>query len=109
MLALNPIRQPHPTPKFILALSGPAAAALAVETIAMSVGDTSELESAVGGFVVILDPFMSNRSAQITSLTARHRLPAIFPFRYYAKLCGLLSYGSDPQDNYRRAAAYIAS
>jgi putative ABC transport system substrate-binding protein len=38
---------------------------------------------------------MSNRSAQITSLTARHRLPAIFPLRYYAKLGGLLSYGSD--------------
>jgi|ERR1700730_1443328 hypothetical protein len=88
---------------------GAAAAALAVEAIATSVDDTSELESAVGGFMVIPDPFMSNRSAQITSLTARHRLPAIFPFRYYAKLGGLLSYGSDQQDNYRRAAAYIAS
>jgi putative ABC transport system substrate-binding protein len=50
---------------------------------------------------------MSNRSAQITSLTARHSLPAIFPFRYYARLGGLLAYGSDQQDNYRRAAAYV--
>lgn len=74
---------------------GAAAAALAVEAIATSVGDTSELESAVGGFMVIPDPFMSNRSAQITSLTARHRLPAIFPIRFYAKLGAILSYGSD--------------
>lgn len=92
-----------------------AAAALAVEGIAMPVGDTSELESAVGtlasaptgGLMVIPGPFMSNRSAQITSLTARHRLPAVFPFRYYAELGGLLSYGNDQYDNYRRAAAYV--
>jgi ABC transporter substrate binding protein len=89
------IRQPHPTPKFILALSGPRRLLSPWRRFATSVGDTSELESAVGGFMVIPDPFMSNRSAQITSLTARHRLPAIFPFRFYAKLGGLLSYGSD--------------
>jgi putative ABC transport system substrate-binding protein len=89
----NPATAPYA--EIYLGPFGAAAAALAVEAIAMSVGDTSELESAVGGFVVIPDPFMSNRSAQITSLTARDRLPAIFPFRFYAKFGGLLSYGSD--------------
>jgi putative tryptophan/tyrosine transport system substrate-binding protein len=92
-----------------------AAAALAVEAIATPVTDTPALESAVaalagapgGGLMVIPDPFLANRSAQIISLTARHSLPAIFPFRYYAKLGGLLAYGSDQQDNYRRAAAYV--
>jgi putative tryptophan/tyrosine transport system substrate-binding protein len=92
-----------------------AAAALAVEAIVTPVGDTSELEAAVaalasapnGGLMLMPGPFMSNRSEQITMLTARHRLPAVFPFRYYAELGGLLSYGSDQHDNYRRAAAYV--
>jgi putative ABC transport system substrate-binding protein len=92
-LLFNPATAPYA--EIYLGPFGAAAAALAVEAIATSVGDTSELESAVGGFMVIPDPFMSNRSAQITLLTARHRLPAIFPFRFYAKLGGLLSYGSD--------------
>jgi putative tryptophan/tyrosine transport system substrate-binding protein len=92
-LLFNPATAPYA--EIYLGPFGAAAAALAVEAIATSVGDTSELESAVGGFMVTPDPFMSNRSAQITSLTARHRLPAIFPFRFYAKLGGLLSYGSD--------------
>jgi len=92
-LLFNPATAPYA--EIYLGPFGAAAAALAVEAIATSVGDTSELESAVGGFMVIPDPFMSNRSAQITSLTARHRLPAIFPFRFYAKLGAILSYGSD--------------
>jgi putative ABC transport system substrate-binding protein len=112
-LLFNPATAPYA--EIFLGPFRAAAAALAVEAITTPLGDTSELESAVaalasapgGGFMVIPDPFMSNRSAQITSLTARHSLPAVFPFRYYAKLGGLLAYGSDQQDNYRRAAAYV--
>jgi putative ABC transport system substrate-binding protein len=44
---------------------------------------------------------------EITSLTADHRLPGIYPYRYYAELGGLLSYGIDPTDNFRRAATYV--
>jgi ABC-type uncharacterized transport system substrate-binding protein len=92
-----------------------AATAFGVEAIVTPVSDSAELDTALaalastpnGGLMVIPGPFMSNRSAQIISLTARHRLPAVFPFRYYAELGGLLSYGSDQQDNYRRAAAYV--
>jgi putative ABC transport system substrate-binding protein len=92
-----------------------AAAALAVEAIVTPVGDTSELEAAVAalasapnfGLMLMPGPFMSNRSEQVTSLTVRHRLPAVFPFRYYAELGGLPSYGSDQHDDYRRAAAYV--
>ena len=76
-LLFNPATAPYA--EIYLGSFGAAAAALAVEAIAMSVGDTSELESAVGGFMVIPDPFMSNRSAQITSLTARHRLRRCLP------------------------------
>jgi putative tryptophan/tyrosine transport system substrate-binding protein len=45
--------------------------------------------------------------AQVVSLAARHRLPAVYPFRFYAEIGGLLSYGSDNLDNYRRAASYV--
>ena len=40
-------------------------------------------------------------------LAARHRLPAIYPFRYFATAGGLVSYGVDRDDSYRRAAAYV--
>jgi putative tryptophan/tyrosine transport system substrate-binding protein len=92
-----------------------AAASLAVEAIVAPVRDTPELESGIadfarapnGGLIVMPGPFMANRSAEVTALAARHRLPAVYPFRYYAELGGLLSYGNDQADNYRRAAAYV--
>jgi len=37
---------------------------------------------------------------------ARHRLPAVYPFRQFAEVGGLLSYGNDQLDNFRRAAVY---
>jgi putative tryptophan/tyrosine transport system substrate-binding protein len=39
-----------------------------------------------------------------TSLAARYRLPTVYPWRFYTKIGGLLSYGIDLPDNYRRAA-----
>jgi putative ABC transport system substrate-binding protein len=44
---------------------------------------------------------------EITSLAARYRLPAVYPYRFFAELGGLLSYGVDLNDNYRRAASYV--
>jgi putative ABC transport system substrate-binding protein len=52
------------------------------------------------------DSFLTNHRAEITSLAARYRLPAVYPFRYYTGLGGLLSYGCDLTDNFRRAASY---
>ena len=43
----------------------------------------------------------------ITALAERYRLPAIYPFRYYAEGGGLISYGNFPADAYRQAATYI--
>jgi hypothetical protein len=43
----------------------------------------------------------------IAKLAARHRLPAIYPFRYFAVAGGLMSYGPDVVDLFRRAAAYV--
>ena len=91
-----------------------AAASFAVEAIAAPVRDTSEFESVIaaqarvpnGGLIVMPSPFTAVHRAEITSLAARHRLPAVYPFRFFAELGGLLSYGSDILDNYRRAATY---
>jgi putative ABC transport system substrate-binding protein len=44
---------------------------------------------------------------EVTSLAARYRLPAVYPYRLYIKVGGLLSYGNDVFDNYRRAAGYV--
>ena len=92
-----------------------AAASFAVEAIATPVRDKSELESIFttlarepnGGLVVMTDTFTSIHRAEITSLAARHRLPAIYPYRFFAEVGGLLSYGSDLVDNWRRAATYV--
>jgi putative ABC transport system substrate-binding protein len=43
----------------------------------------------------------------IIALAARHRLAAVYPYRYYVASGGLVSYGPDPIDQYRRAAGYI--
>src|SRR5262249_47722930 len=91
-----------------------AAASLALEMIAAPVRDASELESAIaaqarapnGGLVVMTDSFLSVHDAKITSLAARYRLPTIYPFRFSVEHGGLMSYGNDLFDNFRRAAAY---
>jgi putative ABC transport system substrate-binding protein len=90
------------------------AASLAVEAIASPVRDTSELESVIAthareanvGLIVMPDTFNDAHRAEITSLAARYRLPAVCPFRFYAEVGCLLSYGNEAIDNFRRAAQY---
>jgi len=91
-----------------------AALHFAVEVVAAPVRDPSELESIIaaqarvpnGGLIVMPDSFTSAHRAEITALAARYRLPAVYPFRFFAELGGLLSYGNDQLDNFRRAATY---
>jgi ABC-type uncharacterized transport system substrate-binding protein len=91
-----------------------AAASFGVEAITASVRDMSELESVVAaqarepnsGLIVMPESFTVGHGVEITLLTARYRLPAVYPFRFFAELGGLLSYGNDRLDNFRRAAIY---
>ena len=53
------------------------------------------------------DSFTDAHRVEITSLAARYRLPAVYPYRLYTKVGGLLSYGNDVFDHYRRAAGYV--
>jgi putative ABC transport system substrate-binding protein len=86
-----------------------------VEAIVAPVRDRAELEPVVaaqarepnGGLMAMPDTFMFAHHAQIASLAAQYRLPAITPWRFYSELGGLLSYGIDLPDNFRRAAAYV--
>ena len=91
-----------------------AAASVAMEAIPAPVHNTSELESAIaaqartpnGGLVVMTDSFLVTHGAKITSLAARYRLPAVYPFRDFIELGGLLFYGNDLLDSFQRAATY---
>ena len=56
--------------------------------------------------LVMPDTFLVAHRAEITSLMARYRLPAVYPYRFFAEAGGLLSYGEDLTDNFRRAASY---
>jgi putative tryptophan/tyrosine transport system substrate-binding protein len=77
--------------------------------------DLKEIERAVaafaqrpdGGIVVTASPFGRIHRDDITALVARYKLPAVYPFRYYATAGGLVSYGSDITSQYRPAADYV--
>ena len=60
-----------------------------------------------GGLIVFPDISMTNYREAIISLAARHRLPAIYPFRFFADSGGLMSYGTDVAEVFRRAATYV--
>jgi putative ABC transport system substrate-binding protein len=78
--------------------------------------DGEEIESALlrftqqsnGGLIVLPTPANAVERKRIFSLTSRHQLPAIYPFSYYAQQGGLMSYGFDSTDLFRRVGPYVA-
>ncbi len=86
-----------------------------VELTPVDVRDPGEIERAItafarmpnGGIVVTGSPSQGVHRELIISLAAKHRLPAVYPFRYLVAEGGLISYGPDQADQYRRAASYI--
>jgi putative tryptophan/tyrosine transport system substrate-binding protein len=100
--------------EYYLKLFKAAAATFAVQATTAPVRDRSEVESVIatlagepnGGLIVMPDSFPIAHRAEITSLAARYRLPAVYPFRIFAEVGGLLAYGVDLSDNFRRAASY---
>ena len=81
----------------------------------VGVRDAGEIERAItafarssnGGLIVTGSPLTLVHRDLIITLAARHRLPAVYPFRYFATSGGLISYGPDTVDQYRRAAGYV--
>ncbi len=92
-----------------------AAASFAVEAIAAPIQDRSEFESVAatlarepnGGLIAMPDLFLTAHRAEIISLAARYHLPAVYWLRVFTEGGGLLSYGNDNVDNFRRAATYV--
>jgi putative tryptophan/tyrosine transport system substrate-binding protein len=58
-------------------------------------------------FVVVADPMLFGQRRRIIELAARYRLPAIYEYGLFAELGGLLSYGPETYERYRRAAGYV--
>jgi putative ABC transport system substrate-binding protein len=104
-----------PFAKYYLNHFKAAASSSGVEGIAAPVRDTPELESVVAaqarepnsGLIVMPEAFMNVHRAEVTSLAAHYHLPAVYPRRFFAELGGLLSYGNDQSDNFRRTATYV--
>ena len=62
----------------------------------------------VGGSLLATDGLFLSRRDQIVELTARHKLPTVFPQREYVLVGGLMSYAADIADGYRQAGRYVA-
>jgi putative ABC transport system substrate-binding protein len=92
-----------------------AARSLKVVPITAPVRSDAEVETAIkdlgrepgAGFVVTPDGFTFAHRAQIISAAARNNVPALYYLSYFATDGGLLSYGVDLVDNFRRAATYV--
>jgi len=109
---LNPDQPPHVAMWRAIEAVGPS---LRVRLTASNVKDPAEIEPAIGaiagepngGLIVLPSPISLVHREQIVALAARHRLPAIYGFSIFVKSGGLVSYGVDSVDLYRRPAQYV--
>ena len=91
------------------------APSLTMELSPVNTGDRSEIEHSIaafarqpnGGLIVVVGSWATVHRDLIIALAAKHRLPAIYPYRYFVAGGGLVSYGTDLVDQYRRAAGYV--
>ena len=91
------------------------ASSVGVEVSAINLRDAPEIErgvtafarSANGGLIVTASALSLRHRDLIIALAARHKLPAVYYRRYYVASGGLVSYGYDIVDQYRRAAGYV--
>jgi putative ABC transport system substrate-binding protein len=112
VVIFNPATAPF-AENFLKSLNN-AAPSFGVEARVAHVSDVSELETVVAtqarepnsGLIVLNEDFMIAHRVEIISLAARYRLPAVYPFRFFAELGGLISYGVNLNDNFRRAVPY---
>jgi putative tryptophan/tyrosine transport system substrate-binding protein len=60
-----------------------------------------------GGLIVVVGTVATIQRELIVTLAAWHRLPAVYPYRFFVEAGGLMSYGPNLIDSYRRAAGYV--
>jgi len=112
-LVFNP--QSAPSADLFLRPVEAAAPSLSVVPIGAAVRDSDDVDRMFDalarepdwGLMVLPDISMTNYRKAIIALAARHRVPAVYPFRYFAASGGLMSYGTDVAEVFWRAAAYV--
>jgi putative tryptophan/tyrosine transport system substrate-binding protein len=106
---------PQTSPAGYLPSLRSAAATLRVEVTEAPVRDDGEIERVItamserpgGGLTVMADVFMAAHRAPIIALAARHRLPVMYPRHIYVMDGGLMGYGTDVGELFKRAAGYV--
>ena len=109
----NPATTPY-APLLLHAIEE-AAPSLGVTVRAAPVRDDAEIDATMaglareerGGLLVLPDIFNNEHRSAIVALAVRHRLPAVYAFRFFALAGGLISYGIDLIDVFRRSAGYV--
>jgi putative ABC transport system substrate-binding protein len=92
-----------------------AAPALGVQVSALGANSADEITHSINGFgsepgggiIVLANPVTNTNRGQIIELMSRYRLPAIYPYPNFVRDGGLVSYGTDPDVQFRQAASYI--
>jgi putative ABC transport system substrate-binding protein len=105
----------NPSGSALFAAIQAVAPSLRVEVSPVDLSNAGEIERAIttfarssnGGLIVTASGFAVAHGDLIVALAARHRLPAIYPYRFLVTGGGLISYGADYVDQYRRAAGYV--
>ena len=110
------IANPKTTPyDYFLRSAKAVASSLAIELVPSHVETAADIERAIvtfarvpdGGLVLPPDSTTSLHRDLIIELAARHRLPAVYPARFFVAAGGLMSYATDQVDMFRRAASYV--
>jgi putative ABC transport system substrate-binding protein len=102
-------------PQFLMPSFETAARSLKVELIIAAVHSDAEIETAItalgrepgGGLVVTSSTTLAAHRAPIITAAARNNVPAVYTASYFAREGGLLAYGPDRVDTFRRAATYV--
>jgi putative ABC transport system substrate-binding protein len=109
----NPDTAPYAEPFLRQAEAG--AVSLGLKLTASPIHNDPEIERTVikltsvpgGGLIVLPEVFTNTHSARIIELTAQHRLPTIYTYRFQVAGGGLMSYGTDLAESFRAAASYV--
>jgi putative ABC transport system substrate-binding protein len=106
---------PDTAPLFYARAVETAAPMLSVKPFAAAVHNADEMERVIeqfarapdGALLVLPDLFTATNRQSIVALAAHHRLPAVYPARYFVASGGLMSYGIELLETYRQAASYV--
>jgi putative ABC transport system substrate-binding protein len=107
---------PNTAPLLYASAVETAAPLLSIKPFAAELRNADEMEGVIeqfarepnGALLVLPDLFTATNRQSIIALAARHRLPAVYPFRYFVASGGLMSYGTETLETYRQAASYVA-